>query len=241
MIVDKNMSKRMHQQLQDRMKCFAVYEEGKRGAKNARVQDRATSPKPAARPASTDSLQEDPPRKKLFSEIPSIEGDRIVLDRVVDADSDALQDLISNPLAQRYLPTYLFEKQFDDAHEAISQLYGDLFENKESLILAIRMKETGELAGLVEFYGLRDSLHKISVGSRLRECWWGCGLATEATRLAVDFLYGETDIEIITASTMVENKASAHVLEKVGFIRTARHVEEDWGFSEPTIVDKWFY
>ncbi len=180
-------------------------------------------------------------RKKLFSEIPRIEGERIVLDRVVDADADALRDLIDNPFAQRYLPTYLFEKQFDDAREAIRLLYGDLFENKESLILAIRVKETGELAGLAEFYGLRDHLHKISVGSRMRECQWGHGFATEATRLMVDYLYGETDIEIITASTMIENKASAHVLEKVGFIRTARSVEEDWGFPEPTIVDKWFY
>ena len=159
-------------------------------------------------------------RKKLFSEI---------------------RDLIDNPFAQRYLPTYLFEKQFNDAHEAIRLLYGDLFENKESLILAIRVNETGELAGLAEFYGLRDRLHKISVGSRLRECQWGHGFATEATRLMVDYLYNETDIEIITASTMIENKASAHVLEKVGFIRTARSVEEDWGFPEPTIVDKWFY
>ena len=39
---------------------------------------------------------------------------------------------------QRYLPTFLFENQFDDAHEAIRQLYGALFENKELLILAIR-------------------------------------------------------------------------------------------------------
>ena len=56
----------------------------------------------------------------------------------------------------------------------------------------------------------------------------------------VGYLYGETDIEIITASTMIENEASAHVLEKADFIRTARSVEEDWGFPEPTIVDKWF-
>ena len=54
------------------------------------------------------------------------------------AAADALQDLIDNQPVQRYLPTYLFEKQFDDAHEAIRLLYGDLFKNKESLILAIR-------------------------------------------------------------------------------------------------------
>jgi len=184
--------------------------------------------------------KEAPPRKKLFSEIPHIEGEHIVLDRVVDADAAALRDLICNSLVQRYLPTYLFEKQRDDVHETIALLYEDLFTDKESLIVAIRAKETGELAGLAEFYGFRDSLHKISMGYRLRECWWGHGFATEAACLMVGYLYGETDIEIITASTMIENEASAHVLEKADFIRTARSVEEDWGFPEPTIVDKWF-
>ena len=179
-------------------------------------------------------------RVKLFDQVPCIEGARVVLDRVVDSDAEALQDLVDNPAVQRYLPTYLFEKQFPDIHEAIAGLYGDLFTQKESLILAIRMKDTGELAGLAEFYGLRDSLHKVSVGYRLRESFWGRGIATEALRLMVGYLYGETDIEIITASTMVENIASAHVLEKGDFVRTARGVEEDWGFETPTIVDKWF-
>ena len=33
----------------------------------------------------------------------------------------------------------------------------------------------------------------------------------------VDLLYAKTPIEIITANTMVENKASARVLQKNGF------------------------
>ena len=49
-----------------------------------------------------------------------------------------------------------------------------------------------------------------------------------------------TDSGSTTTTTMVENEASAHVLEKADFIRTARYVEEDWGFPEPAIVDKWF-
>lgn len=191
-------------------------------------------------PAAGWSDAEVPRRKRLFCEIPCIEGERIVLDRVVPTDADALRDLVGNPRVQRYEPTYLFEKQFDDAEEAIARLYGDLFANRESLILAIRLRGTGELAGLAEFYGLRDSLHKISMGYRLRERWWGRGLATEAVRLMVGYLYGETDIQIITASTMVQNRASAHVLEKADFIRTARGVEEDWGYPEPVLVDKWF-
>ena len=237
----RNLEGHARGRVADRLQEFRAYEERKH-LEEARLHGEAASAEPAAKPFSAveTMLAGAPQRKKLFSEIPRIEGDRVVLDRVVDADADALRDLNDNPLVQRYLPAYLFEKQFEDAHEAIAQLYGPLFASKESLILAIRAKETGELAGLAEFYGLRDSLHKVSMGYRLRERWWGHGFATETAQLMVTYLYGETDIEIITASTMIENGASAHVLEKADFIRTERNVEEDWGFPQPTIVDKWF-
>ena len=216
----------------------------RRRAELARIQQthkqRAAGEEAAPVMAQETEQAAEPTRKRLFSEVPTIEGERVVLDRVVDGDADALRDLIENPTVQRYLPTNLFENQRDDVNETIGLLYGDIFENRESLILAIRDKETGELAGLAEFYGLRDKLHKVSVGNRLRERYWDKGFASEATSLMVRYLYGETDIEIITASSRVENEAAAHVLEKADFIRTSRFVEEDWGFPEPTLVDKWF-
>ena len=55
----------------------------------------------------------------------------------------------------------------------------------------------------------------------------------------VDYLYGETDIEIITASTMIENAASARVLTKNGFDLVVHAVGEDWGYDSPTVADKW--
>lgn len=55
-----------------------------------------------------------------------------------------------------------------------------------------------------------------------------------------DYLFKETDIEIITASTMVENKASARMLEKNGFLTTNRIYKEDWGHDESTNVYRWF-
>ena len=57
--------------------------------------------------------------------------------------------------------------------------------------------------------------------------------------MMIDYLYNETDIEIITASTMVENQASARVLTKNGFQMVVHAVDEDWGFERPTVADKW--
>lgn len=177
----------------------------------------------------------------LFSTVPTIVGPRVTLRPLAPADAPALEELVASERVYRYLPTFLFEKQFDDQRETIAQVYRELFTSQESLILGVEAAGDGGICGLAEFYGLRDDVHKISVGYRFLERSWGRGVATEAVGLMVGYLYGETDIEIVTASTMVENIASARVLEKNDFIRTARGVGEDWGYDEPTIADKWFY
>ena len=68
---------------------------------------------------------------------------------------------------------------------------------------------------------------------------WGQGIATEALSLLVEELLTNRGIEIITASTMLENKASAHVLQKNGFTLVNHAVDEDWGYPELTPTDKW--
>ena len=93
--------------------------------------------------------------------------------------------------------------------------------------------------GLAEVYGYREAIRKVSVGYRLLEERWGQGIATEALGLMIDYLLSRKGIEIITASTMVENQTSANVLRKNGFDLVAHAVGEDWGYASPTIADKW--
>ena len=82
-------------------------------------------------------------------------------------------------------------------------------------------------------------IHKISVGYRLREKFWGKGIATEALKLMIDYLYTNTDIEIITASTLPDNQASEKVLRKNGFELVVQNSPEDWGYENPLPTDKW--
>ena len=177
--------------------------------------------------------------KKLFSEIPVLEHDRMVLRRLDDRDIPALEELVKSERVYRYLPTYLFERQFSDMRVMIRELYDTCFAAQESLILGVHVAGDAQLCGLAEFYGLRDEAHKISVGYRFLEWSWGRGVATEAVGMMVDYLYTQTDIEIITASTMIANVASARVLEKNDFICVVRGVDEDWGYDTPTPADKW--
>jgi ribosomal-protein-alanine N-acetyltransferase len=177
---------------------------------------------------------------KLFSEIPYISSDFVTLSKVTQDDADGLRELAEDDLVYRYDPTYLFERQFEDVHEAIDAMYGAIFENRESLFLGVRRTGEGKFLGLAEFYDLRDDLHAVSIGTRLIRRCWGGGIATEIARLMVEYLYTKTDIEVICASTMTENAASERALEKAGFIRTSRGVLQDWGFEKPVAADMWF-
>ena len=176
--------------------------------------------------------------KKLFSEIPYLKSDRIVLRKLEQSDCAALKKLVNSPDVYRYLPTFLFEKKYEDVSCVVDCLYDECFQ--ESIILGVFLKnDQSDFCGLAEMYGYRDEIHKVSVGYRLLKEFWGQGIATETLQLMIDYLYGETDIEIITASTMVENQASASVLKKNGFDLVVHAAEEDWGYEKPTIADKW--
>ena len=174
-------------------------------------------------------------KKKLFSEIPYLKSERLVLKGLTRADAPALQELVDSSNVYRYLPTFLFEKQYPDVSYVTEHLYDECW--KESIILGVY--DGGGFCGLAEMYGYRDPIHKISVGYRLLERCWGQGIASEALGMMIDYLYNETDIEIITASTMVENRASARLLLKNGFQMVVHAVDEDWGYKKPTIADKW--
>ena len=174
-------------------------------------------------------------KKKLFSEIPYLKSDRLELRGLTQGDAPALQELVDNENVYRYLPTFLFEKKYADVRTVIDRLYDECW--KDSVILGIFLGSS--FCGLAEMYGYREPIHKISVGYRLQERCWGRGIASEALGMMIDYLYHETDIEIITASTMVENTASANVLLKNGFQLVVHAVEEDWGYEKPTITDKW--
>ena len=78
-------------------------------------------------------------KKKLFSEIPALCGDRVVLKELTSADAPALQEMRDSDAVYRYLPTFLFEQKYDDVQTVIDRLYDECL--RESLILGIFLHE----------------------------------------------------------------------------------------------------
>ena len=171
---------------------------------------------------------------EFFSRVPELKGKRITLKRILAESAEDLKKLAESVNVYKYLPTFLFEQKYD-IKTVMERLYTECID--ESLILGIY--KDGEFCGIAEMYGLKEHINKVSVGYRLPERFWGQGIASEALGLMADYLINKAGIEIITASSMVENTGSASVLIKNGFTHVVHGVYEDWGFDEPVLVDKW--
>lgn len=60
--------------------------------------------------------------KKLFDEIPCLEGERIILRHVTENDREALQEMAQSNRIYRYEPTYLLEQQYTDMDQLLQDL-----------------------------------------------------------------------------------------------------------------------
>ena len=159
------------------------------------------------------------------------------IEEIEETDAAGLSELAHSPNVYRHLPTFLYERKYDDIQYVIRRLYDECF--KDSIILGVFMED--EFCGLAEIYGYRENTHKTSIGCRCLERSWGKGIATETVKALVRYLTQEAGIEIITASTMVENKSITRVVEKNDFLLVVSGVDEDWGYPQPTPANKWVW
>lgn len=101
---------------------------------------------------------------------------------------------------------------------------------RTSYELAVTLRDTGELVGRLGLKpdGYIPHLRRrtYELGYMLASDYWGRGLTTEAARLLLDFAFTELKLHRVFAVTVEENTPSIRVLEKLGFRREARHVDD---------------
>ena len=176
----------------------------------------------------------------LFDQMPRLEGDRLLLRELQVQDAPALDAFANDPRIYRFLPTFLYEQKYEDKRYAIEHLREECFDTGTCILLAVSLRDDpGTFMGLAEMYNLGDQGHKVSLGARLSEAYWGQGYATEAVQLMVDYLFDKVGLQIITAHVMVENIASGKALEKCGFVKQEPPMREDWERDELILANRY--
>ena len=166
----------------------------------------------------------------------SIETERILIRNLKDQDLAAFTDMRNDQRIYSYEPTYLTELQGtpESTMKAIQNM--DLNRDRQCILGIYETCDPDALIGLAEFYDYKTSGKVISIGYRLKPEYWGRGIGSCCVRALVEFIQDHTEVELVTAHVIPENKASSRCLLKNGFEYLITK-SEDWGYGKLTTAD----
>lgn len=164
------------------------------------------------------------------------ENERLLIHGLKDEDLDILTAMRKDLRIYRYEPTFLAELQGTppEAMRALQSM--DLLKDRQCILGVYEKTDPGVLAGLAELYDYKPSGKVISLGYRLRPEYWGRGIGSCCVGLLLDYIQNNTEVELITAHVIPENKASSQILLKNGFQYLVTKTE-DWGYDTQTLAE----
>lgn len=161
----------------------------------------------------------------------NIENDRIIIHKLKDGDLCALKEMREDMQIYLYEPTFLPELE-GSPEEALRNLQNaDLIEDRQCVLGIYEKTDQDVLVGLVELYDYKPSGKVISIGYRLIPRFWGRGIASNCVSVLLEYIKNNTEVELVTAHVIPDNKASSHCLLKNGFEYLLTK-KEDWGHGE---------
>lgn len=165
-----------------------------------------------------------------------IENDRLAIHGLEKKDLKGLEALRNDQKVYRYEPSFLLELQGtpEEALTAIQKT--DLYQDRQCILGVYEKTAPSVLVGLAELYDFKPSGKVISLGYRFLSEYWGKGIASSCVRALLNYLQSNTEVELVTAHVIPENKASARCLMKNGFEYLLTK-PEDWGYSQLFTTD----
>ena len=147
-----------------------------------------------------------------------LESERLLLRRFTSDDADLLVELDSDPAVMRHLtggvPTApeVIREQYLPRILAVYERWDGNFG-----LFAAHERDGGAFIG---WFILRPEPDggpdEVELGYRLRQAAWGKGYASEGSRALLTKAFTELDVRVVWAATMLLNRASRRVMEKVG-------------------------
>lgn len=149
---------------------------------------------------------------------------RLVLRELEPADAAALQALSADPDVTRFVEWPLRTLA---EHEAFvrDSIAGRARTPRAAYRLAITGREDGAVRGFVRMAVFPPPDEHADIGYYLFKPYWGQGLATEAAKAALAFVFERLGAPRVDTHCDVRNAASAGVLEKLGLRRVRTGTE----------------
>lgn len=151
---------------------------------------------------------------KIFSKIPTIETDRLILRKILIDDVEDMHEYSKESSVTQYLT---WSPHVDVAYtlEYVNYLQsryrsGDFFD------WGVVLKETGKMIGTCGFTRFDYANNSAEIGYVLNPDYYGQGIATEASGRVIRFGFEMLDLNRIECRYIIGNDASRRVMEKNG-------------------------
>lgn len=162
--------------------------------------------------------------------LPVIDGPRVRLRPLREADAPALFALHGDPRVMRYWSTTAWTSMAD-AYEHLR--HAERVQGEGAYPWAIALVDTDELIGSISLFNISATHRRVELGYALASASWGRGLAGEALRLALGYVFDVLELERVEADTDPRNMGSRRLLERMGFVlegtmRKRWFVADEW-------------
>lgn len=173
------------------------------------------------------------------------ESERLVVRQLTLQDLPSLTDILSDPEVMEYSVRGVCD---EDATRKFIDWCIECYSSHGIGPWALLEKASGNLIG---FCGigpeLVDDVEEINLGYRLARSFWSQGIATEAVKGVMSYAFDQKHCESVVVIIEPEHKASARVIEKVGFggytthdfhgrlVRLYRMTCKDWALHNKKI------
>lgn len=169
--------------------------------------------------------------------VPTLHTDRLRLRPFNDSDADVLFALHTNTHVLRYWDSPPWREPVR-AQRFIAACQ-QMAEEGTGSRLAVDRTSDGAFIGWCSLNRWNPDFRSASMGYCFDDAAWGHGYATEAARAMLEWAFDTLELNRVQAETDTRNLASAHVLEKLGFVREGT-LRQDC-VVDGEVSDSWVY
>lgn len=153
---------------------------------------------------------------RFFSKFPTINLGDIILRDLSLSDADRYYEIMSDPEVVQYFSDEDIPNSVSDAINEI-KFWGGLFYHKQSVFWGIASAHDNKLIGSIGYNSWNFHNRRAEISYDLSKEHWRKGIMTKALKNALAFGFKEMGLIRIEARTMIENKPSQAILDKIGF------------------------
>lgn len=163
-----------------------------------------------------------------FNPFPELSTSRLHLRKVTPDDSAEMFFMRSDERVMKYIDKEP-AKSIADALDFIT-LINDQEANNDSITWAITLKESPKLIGTICIWNLKKQHYRGEIGYSIHPDFQRKGYMQEAMEAVLHYGFYKMNLHSIEANINPDNRASALLLEKNGFVKEA-HFKEDYFFN----------